>query len=75
VILLGAEASAAYLETRAAARGEAKPTQDKAEDTGQSLPQEGPSAAPVVEVRTVTKDQSKTADSNLPPTTGDARHD
>lgn len=75
VILLGAEASAAYLETRAAARGEAKPTQDKAEDSGQALPQEGPSAAPLVEVRTTSKDQGKTADSYSPSATGDAHHD
>jgi membrane protein len=62
VILIGAEASAAYLETRAAARGEAKPTQDKAEDPGQSLPETGPAAAPDVEVRTVSKDQRKLDD-------------
>jgi hypothetical protein len=60
VILLGAEAAAAYLETRAAARGEAKPTQDRPEDTGKSLPSDGPAAAPEVEVRTVREDGTTT---------------
>jgi uncharacterized BrkB/YihY/UPF0761 family membrane protein len=80
VILLGAEVSAAYLETRAAARGEAKPTQDKAEDAGEALPQAGPAAAPDIEVRTVSKDQRQAADIDVqatatnPAATGENRH-
>jgi membrane protein len=80
VILLGAEVSAAYLETRAAARGEAKPTQDKVEDAGQALPQEGPAAAPLVEVRTVSENGSAVMAVNrddaaiAPVGTGEDRH-
>jgi hypothetical protein len=80
VILLGAEVSAAYLETRAAARGEAKPTQDKVEDAGQALPQEGPAAAPLVEVRTVSENGSAVMAVNrddaaiAPGGTGEDRH-
>ncbi|HEX8235850.1 MAG TPA: YihY/virulence factor BrkB family protein [Abditibacteriaceae bacterium] len=80
VILLGAEASAAYLETRAAARGEAKPTQDKLEDSGQALPQVGPAAAPDVEVRTRSKDREDLEGSSAPESTtvqaaaGENRH-
>ena len=46
IILLGAEITAAWEETRAAVLGEAKPTQPKPQDEGAALPQSGPAAAP-----------------------------
>ncbi len=50
IILLGAEISAAWEETRAAMLGEAKPTQPNPEDEGVALPESGPAAAPDAKV-------------------------
>jgi uncharacterized BrkB/YihY/UPF0761 family membrane protein len=59
IILLGAETAAAWEETRAAAQGEAKPTQDKPDDEGAALPESGPAAADEVR-EVVVNDKAKT---------------
>ncbi len=51
IILLGAEAAAAYQETWAAAVGAPKPTRDHPADEGEALPEVGPAAAPTVTIR------------------------
>ncbi len=63
IILLGAEAAAAYQETRASALGLAKPTRDSPDDAGGALPESGPASAPAIEIHAVRDDAAKPDDS------------
>lgn len=79
IILLGAEAAAAYQETRAAALGLEKPTRDTPADTGEALPESGPASAPDIVIHAIRDDESVRtdeivdADTLSTPTQGDQR--